>query len=289
MTNHTKYCWVIALKAEASAVIDLYQLKKHDGLSRNGFEVFHNADETHFLIISGVGKVRSASAVTWLAAQLQVTNAHLLWINFGIAGNKAAGLGNVFRAGRIKDRSSERSWYPHPVGKRQRAQTVSTAEILTVDQPCFDYPDSKWLVEMEAAGFVATAARFSSLEWVRCYKVISDNKDSAPETIDKQFVISICEPALAQITAELTTWKALADEFLAQTANIDCSPILEHYHFSVTEQHQLRRLLQRAIILKKLEANTCVSWAKSGSHAQSGKQLLIILRELLTNAETTED
>lgn len=289
MTKEPILCWVTALKAEAKPIIDRLNMKKHNAFSAFGFDVFICPNEQNYLIISGVGKIRSATAVTWLASKLEIHDHQLLWLNFGIAGNAEAAIGSIYRAGRIREQSTERSWYPNePIPKKCRATAIQLAELLTVDQPCFDYPDAKWFVEMEAAGFIATAARFTELQWVKCYKVISDNRNSNPQAIKPAFVEQLCHQALPPIFEELNHWQTLATEHLSRAPKLDCTPILTKYHFSVTEQHQLRRLLHRAIVLNQLHLDTYHHWA-TNHPAQTGKQLLQSLRELLADTERTEN
>lgn len=141
---------------------------------------------------------------------------------------------------------------------------------------------------MEAAGFVATAVRFSSLEWLRCYKIISDNKTSDPASIKPSWVQSLCQEALELIYQEIDPWLILAKEQVSRIAQIDCESIFAEYRLSVTEQHQLRRLLQRAITLGKLELDGYSDWT-SQHPAKTGKQLLQALRQLLTDTEGAEN
>ena len=73
--------WVCALHCEAKPVIDFYRLKKsHDG---NAYDLYRGEDMV--CIVSGPGKLASAAATAWIAAQEQSAGS-LAWINLGVAG-----------------------------------------------------------------------------------------------------------------------------------------------------------------------------------------------------------
>ena len=75
--------WVIALKDEAEIIIQQYRMKL---LSENSvFPIFKNSEETHWLILSGIGR-HNASAATLYLYEKSKAPKWTAWINIGIAG-----------------------------------------------------------------------------------------------------------------------------------------------------------------------------------------------------------
>ncbi|WDC84243.1 hypothetical protein PL321_18820 [Caloramator sp. mosi_1] len=72
-----------AMYVEAQELIKKFGLKRDNSI--NKFEVFKNDEVT--LIITGVGKVRSAVALTYLLSRQQVNDKDV-YINFGVCGTR---------------------------------------------------------------------------------------------------------------------------------------------------------------------------------------------------------
>ena len=65
-----KFCWVIALRAEARPVIKAFDMKIVS--NKLLFPVYINSENGHALVISGIGSVRSAAAATYLNTLLKI-------------------------------------------------------------------------------------------------------------------------------------------------------------------------------------------------------------------------
>lgn len=274
--------WVVALRSEARPIIEQLGLKQTNRMG--GFDLYESAE--HRLVISGIGKVNAAAATTWLFGQ-GIDDEHSgdsrIWINFGIGGNQNHELGTVIRAGRIKDEGRDKSWFPQKITKQVPFQS---GEILTLDQPCFDYAQkSRWILEMEAAGFISTALRFSSLEWIQSVKVISDNEKSDPKQIKPAWVSELCEQPASELIEWASILQTLANNHDRLITGVEIDWLISKYRFSETQKHQLSRLLQRAEVLKLIDDVKSLPI----DELKTGKEVLLWLRRLLTDTEGTEN
>ena len=81
--NQFSIRWVMALKQEAQPIIEYYKMKLLEG--NNIFPIYKNYDQSHWLIISGIGRDNSASATSYLYERSN-SSKYTSWINLGIAG-----------------------------------------------------------------------------------------------------------------------------------------------------------------------------------------------------------
>ena len=226
---------VTALPCEARPILDYYDLAP---LQQGGhFRVYGNEDYT--LIISGIGKRAAAAACAYLSA-LQ-TLQHGAWLNIGIAGHRNHPVGDAYLAHRITDHAKQQDWYPCIIFE----PPCPTEHMISVDAAENSYARPA-LYEMEAAGFYASAIRFSPSELVHCYKIISDNASSAADRISPQQVETLIQEKLPQITNIITTLQQLSDEHHAIHQDpYQYQYLIEKHHFTVTEKMELKQLLRR--------------------------------------------
>ncbi len=158
--------WVCALHCEAKPVIDYYRLKKSH--LETDFDIYRGSGMC--CLISGIGKVASATASAWIAAR-HAEEPSLAWINLGIAGAGAFDIGKAFLLDKIVDADSGQSYYPVPLAGSQMAGSA----CLTLSLPGENYRDDT-LFDMEASGFIYSALRFSSAELTQAIKIVSDNR-----------------------------------------------------------------------------------------------------------------
>jgi nucleoside phosphorylase len=191
---------VVALKPEADPIIAHYGLERIE----DAFPIFRSDEAT--LIVSGVGKSSAAAATAYL--QTKTEGAPLgAWFNVGIAGHRARPLGTSCMAREIVDLAS---------GKRWRLETpkvnLPTDTVWTTDRAETSY-ENDGLYEMEAAGFLTAATRFSPIGLIQCFKVVSDNQSSSTDRITPSRVRTLLEEALPKLTKAVRATQA-------RTANI---------------------------------------------------------------------
>ncbi len=224
---------VTALQAEAKPLIEHYSLVRRNA---DAFPIYDNQDIA--LIVSGIGKVAAAAATGYLHAQ---TGNHscTAWLNIGITGHSRRAIGDGVLAHKITDQITGRSWYP-PL---TFGLPCASDDLITVDEPETEYRENG-LYDMEAAGFYATACRFTTAELVHCYKIVSDNLATPTEEVSGKTVQALIERRLDTVDILVQALRALA----ARLAEFQSDPgelarFLERWRFTVSEQHQLRRLL----------------------------------------------
>ena len=93
---------VVATIPEAKPIIKFFNLKQNKLISE--FKIFENYQKTISLIISGIGKINAASAVTYLALKSKKIKNNI-WLNIGIAGGKED-IGKLFMINKSIDYSS---------------------------------------------------------------------------------------------------------------------------------------------------------------------------------------
>lgn len=115
-----------------------------------------------------------------------------------------------------------------------------------MDRPEMEGVEGDSLIEMEASGFYSIATRIATSELCQVIKVVSDDPDHSVREIRKEGVEELCSSALEQIDPWLEAFRDLA----AHRENRALPPPgfeewRECARFSVTQVHQLRRLLQQ--------------------------------------------
>ena len=177
---------VVALPAEAKPIISRFRLSRIQLEDRR--PIYRNKDIS--LIISGVGKTNSAAAVKQLHDFSQ-SMIKAIWVNFGIAGHPVRALGEGFLASHVIDAVTADNW------KVTMGSLVSfdTDELLTVDTPDFGYK-YPYAVDMEAAGFFPEARTLTEPGLVHCIKVVSDNRISPADRINKKMVARLIKNKL---------------------------------------------------------------------------------------------
>ncbi len=244
--------FVVALRAEARPLIDRYQLEAFEPGDDGAFRCFHGRHGRHgsdrSLVISGVGKVAAAAAVTYLHEKpLDV------WVNVGIAGHRDRAPGELVRAHRVTDSGTGERYYPTLLGLPH----IDTEGVTTVDVPETEFA-SRDVFDMEASGFYQTALRFSTSELVQCVKIVSDNVDTGTDGLTVERVSELVERNLDAIDDVVAHLETLATELepLRSLPPLedapDVEPFFETWHFTTSEKRRLSRLLLRHRALQSL-------------------------------------
>lgn len=274
--------WVVALPAEAKPLIKRFRLsrvKKDQEL----FPVYRSEDESISLVISGLGKALSAAAVAHLAQFVEGGKGGAsVWINFGIAGSGLHDYGETFLASKVVDEGSGRAWYPPAICSRKI--DLARREIVTVDQPVSRQIEGSSLVEMEAAGFLSVAAKLTTLEFCQCVKVVSDDPDHSIREINKDRVEELCSEALVRAEDWLKEIVAINDERESRNGNPrSFDEWMNAARFTVSESHQLRKLLQQ---FECLGEKISVERMLQGVKDRRGKDCLESLRKELKDVRS---
>ena len=141
---------VTALQSEANPIIEFLNLTKVEN------NIYSNHESK--LIISGIGKINSAIAVTQLKPTGKI-------INIGICGSTISEVGRLHTIKKIIDKSSQKVVHVKDEG-----------ETLTcVDKPQNNPNEFKnTLIDMESFGFYTASKKFVAKENIELYKIVSD-------------------------------------------------------------------------------------------------------------------
>ena len=157
---------VTALYIEAKPLISLFNLKKDNSYTK--FQVFSNEDVK--LIISGTGKVKSATALTYLVSKEDIKkNDYIVNIGF-VASNKNSQLGDIVYVSKIQNAYSDFDFYPEMIYKHNFLE----GSLTTFDSIVEKKIENTEYIDMEAYGFFQTASIFFKKDKIMVLKIVSD-------------------------------------------------------------------------------------------------------------------
>jgi len=246
---------VVALASEARPLVRHFGLSQ-DRVSR-GFRVYTSGHIR--LVVTGVGKLNAAAGVSFIAGQDGTPDQ--VWLNVGLGGHRDLVVGTGIVALKITDHSASRSWYP----PRVAVLTPAGSQVTTYELPVEHYPDDT-VCEMEASAFYSYATRFSTAELVQCYKVISDNETTGVTAVDAPAAETLIAGKLTEIAELCDTLDALAGE-LTEHGDIGryYARYLSTWHFTASQQVQLRELLRRLAVYGSVDRLATDSWRQYGN------------------------
>jgi len=109
------------------------------------------------------------------------------------------------------------------------------------------------MFDMEASGFYASAIRYSSQELIQVFKVVSDSPSSPLRRFDKREVSGWISGALETLEPAIDALLELSvEEAQRLEAPAGYAAYLQQWHFTQSQQIQLRRLLCRWEALSEL-------------------------------------
>jgi len=190
---------VTALMLEASPIIGYFNLKRD--MTINSYPVFSNKEIA--LIVSGIGKVKSAMAATFLISNYRITGSDIL-INIGFCGAQAGKypLGTLLLVNKVTDVDTGKDYYPDVyIGDDLPKDSVACCPRPVGDN---DNQYECSLFDMESAGIMEAAYKFFNTQQIAIIKIVSDFL--SPENLDKQVLrsyIDINMPILDRILNEL--------------------------------------------------------------------------------------
>ena len=267
---------ICALPAESKPIIERLSLRKIEG--DHPFALFCNPEKGFTLTVSGIGKLNAAASVSYSYLTLNANRGDA-WLNIGVAGHAQADIGELVLANRISDQGSGLNWYPQCVFETG----LLKAGCKTVDQPSVDYDQG--LLDMEASGFYSSAIRFSIYELVHVLKIVSDNRQSPADTVNKNQVSDLVKDNIPKIVTFAKILRNISNEHQATLANPEhFDTMLQQWHFTKTQEKQLKQQLRRWAILKPDEKPLPIFL-----HSKTARSLLIELTNMLDNTEVCYD
>ncbi|MCB1140848.1 MAG: hypothetical protein H7A24_07150 [Leptospiraceae bacterium] len=232
---------VTALAGEAIPLINAFKLKKDISYTR--FDVFKNEDIK--LILTGVGKIRSAIATTYLLTKENPRPEDRI-LNFGICGSSIQEYqtGKMFLINKIQDHSTGRSFYP----ETEFRHNYPEERILTFDKPVkrkdwSEFPNI--LVDMEASGFYEAASLHFHSHRIHLLKIVSDHLKG--EKLTGSFVQGLVGKNINSIKSlvNLTSKSSSKDESVLELKDYEIfESVSNDLKLSTTQRFQVLDLIK---------------------------------------------
>ena len=213
---------VTALYIEAKPLISLFNLKKDNSYIK--FQVFSNEDVK--LIISGTGKVKSATALTYLISKEDIKKDDYI-VNIGfVASNKNSQLGDIVYVLKIQNAYSDFDFYPEMIYKHNFLE----GSLTTFDSIVEKKIENTEYIDMEAYGFFQTASIFFKKDKIMVLKIVSDIlKNKAEDRILVDFKDeNLFSESYNNIYKFLVNFKTVNDDS----------------DFTITEQELIKKVLE---------------------------------------------
>lgn len=236
---------VVAMHCEAKPLIQQFALKRDD--SARFFEIYKNEDKV--LVISGVGKMRSAIATTHILSRLELDENSVI-VNIGTCGSisKSLSVGSPVLINKIKDAETGKEYYPdillrHISMEQGSLDTHNKVFIRDNMANIYGqedrYPD---FVDMEASGFFQAAERFVGPHQIYVVKVVSDYLEG--DLLDKVYIADCMDkamPYIKELIDKIANFQGQAvkgDIFTAED-KIILEKLISHLRLTNYQSHQL--------------------------------------------------
>ena len=266
-----------ALPAEAEPLVRGLELKPvtAGGPGRTRLWSGHRQGVDLTLVSCGVG---AAAAEAGVQARGQGQNRPpCAWLNVGIAGHRRHPLGTPLLAHKISRRDRETG---HLYPMFPFTPPCSTVEVVTVAREEREYPGEA-AYDMEAHPFFVAASRQTTPELIHCFKVVSDNPSKPTTTVTEaraRALIGAHLQLVADLVCELAVLLRLPGPLTA--ADPEYRRLLQNWHFTETQKHQLRRLLQR---LRAAAPGAEVAAGLLGMGPRTGREVIRFLQKRLAD------
>ena len=233
-----KFFWVVALRPEANALIEKFNLKSFS--NHLNFPIYINRKNGHALVISGVGAIKSAVATMYLNNTFN-PGQFVAWINIGIAGHFQGPVGTLFQAIKVVNNDNGKSFFP---GLRF-SKLVKAAELYTVSSSENEFA-LPVLYDMEAAGFCEIAPSLSCNELTFVLKIVSDTSEQSQSLITKKMIADLFKKNSAMIDNLLQAVVKIVDRERARLGDpIEMDGIMCSLHFTETNRLRFRKIYKK--------------------------------------------
>lgn len=227
----------VALGIEAKPIIKYFNLKRDNSIKK--LQVFKNERVT--LIITGVGILKSAIALTYILSQSEIDEDDI-FLNIGICGAKREkySIGDIVLCNKIINSELEKSYYPDMVFNHSFKE--GSLESFNTPVYCEDEVVGD-LVDMEGAGlFEATTYFFQSYQ-LNFIKIVSDYLDREVEQNQVEELILKSLPQIDNWLIEREKFKVEKEmDFTLEEKNM-VEELIKNARFTATMENELKSLL----------------------------------------------
>ncbi|MGI6707275.1 MAG: hypothetical protein ACOX6S_13940 [Clostridia bacterium] len=182
---------------EARPLIRRLGLKKVQ--TAEAFAIYEGEDTA--LIISGIGKIRSAAAVSHLLS-LKPPARDSLFVNIGICGakNREIAIGQSILIHKLLDHDTGRAFYPDILWKHPFPEDTLETFSHAVHNDQIQQVRGK-LVDMEGTGFFEAASLFLGPHQIQLIKIVSDHLEGKP--LNREIIEGLMERAADPICSHI--------------------------------------------------------------------------------------
>ena len=234
----TSVRWVVALKEEAEIILDYFKLKAIN--EKTIYPIYKNVEETHWLILSGIGRSNAAASTAYLYSYSQASS-YTSWINIGIAGSDKGNFGDLYLVDKISTYQGNKSTYPSTMPKT----SLPKMHLFTSDVAISDYSTHE-LIDMEGSAFFDIASKLTSNEFICLMKIISDGPQNDIKEITKSKIRNLIKENLIKIIDVISYYERLSqEEFQIRQKPKLFYEIKSKWHFTATQSYRLENLLRR--------------------------------------------
>ncbi len=234
----TSIRWVVALKEEAQIILEHFKLKAVN--EKTIYPIYKNEQETHWLIISGIGRSNAAASTAYLYSFSKASK-YTSWVNLGIAGSDKGNYGELYLVDKISSYQGKKSTYPSTIPKTY----LPKMHLFTSDIPISDYSTYE-LIDMEGSAFFDIASKLTSKEFICLMKVISDGPENDIKEITKSKISNLIKENLLKIINVISYYERLSEEEFQITKKPELFyAIKSKWHFTAAQSFKLEFLLRR--------------------------------------------
>lgn len=197
---------LIATHTEAKPLIDNFKLKKK---KFDEFSIYWSKNKNISLTITGIGKVNSASSVSYTASIFNFEKNNI-WLNIGICGHKHFKIGDIFLVNKTIDFASTKVWFP----SINIDTKIKQASCMTLDKIKTKYENI--LFDMELSGIQQSALKFSSIEFVHSLKIVSDNEKVSQRCLNSKDIPKLIFNRMEEIEQFMINISILNDKLMKE-------------------------------------------------------------------------
>lgn len=230
-----RLCLITALSVEAKPLIEHYKLSS---INNRYFRIYEG--NNIILIISGVGKIKSSIATTYILSQIDNLD-RCVALNIGLCGtqDRSHNRGTPILVNKVRDRDTGYEYFPDILFSHNMIEGgVETHSVLVSleNQP----PIEEKFVDMEASGFFEGASTFLPPHRISCIKVVSDYLDGyIPDKTDVIHMIGEVIPAIDCIYRVMEYHMEHSTVVLDDREKTYLDRIAEHIRLTVSQTHEL--------------------------------------------------
>jgi len=234
---------ITALLVEATPIIQYFKLKKD--MNIHAYQVYRNSEMA--LIISGVGKIKSAMAAMYLCSVYHADKQDIL-MNIGFCGtnNIKYQPGDMLIINKVTDMDTGYDYYP---------DIYYSADIPQENIRCYstpvlskDHTNEKMIVcDMESAGIMEAAKKITYAHNVIILKIISDYL--TPENLDKGLLQNYIRkqlPKIEDIIHEVKQMNRSLNEISLKDEKEALDALSEKLKFSESMKQMLLKKIKKA-------------------------------------------